>query len=179
MIAFSNVMDALTINWLFLINLTYLVFVMYKFGRLMEEKQQRLAHSCLPFLIIVMSVVFIGLYLGVQAVCAMESTKRDRSYPLFKPAPKLIVGPLEEDDPAMEQLDKIWAKHNRGWFGMIKAMFSHCRFDGFYAFLNYVYNPVMNWTVKPFCRFTGLSYIYNATLGKLVSGLCSLAVGSY
>lgn len=39
MIGITNILDAITFNWLYLLNLTYIVFILYVFQRLMEEKQ--------------------------------------------------------------------------------------------------------------------------------------------
>lgn len=87
MIGITNILDAITFNWLYLLNLTYIVFILYVFQRLMEEKQQKLANSFLPSIVIVFSIFFIFLYLCVLAVCAHEVPKPARKYPLFKPKP--------------------------------------------------------------------------------------------
>lgn len=39
MVGITNILDAITFNWLYLLNLTYIVFILYVFQRLMEEKQ--------------------------------------------------------------------------------------------------------------------------------------------
>jgi hypothetical protein len=102
MVAIANLLDAVTFNWLYCLNLTYVIFILYVFQRLMEEKQQKLANSYLAGIVIVFSAFFIVLYLSVIAVCAHELPKPVRNYPLFKAKPKLIIGPLTQDDPFTE-----------------------------------------------------------------------------
>lgn len=94
MIAVTNLLDAVTFNWLYSLNLSYVVFILYVFQRLMEEKQQKLANSYLAGIVIVFSALFIILYLSVLAVCTHELSKPVRNYPLFKTKPSLIIGPL-------------------------------------------------------------------------------------
>jgi hypothetical protein len=74
----------------------------------------------------------------------------------------------------MKQLDKVWSRHNRGIFTLFSTILSWFRFDGLYAFLNWVFFPVMRKLVWPFCRFTGLTAIYNVTLGPVLSGIYGL-----
>ena len=130
----------------------------------MEEKQQKLANSYLAGIVIVFSVFFIVLYLSVLAVCAHELPKPVRNYPLFKPKPKLIIGPLAEDDPLMAQLNVLWEKHHRSYFFFLQYLWGLCRFDGVWAFKNWVLLPTIDWVFKPFCRFTGLTAIYDFLL---------------
>lgn len=127
----------------------------------MEEKQQKLANSFLAGIVIFFSIFFIILYLSVLAVCAHELPKPVRNYPLFKPKPTLIIGPLAEDDPMMEQLNSVWERHNRTYFFFFNYLWSLCRFDGVWAFKNWVLLPTIDWIFKPFCRFTGLTALYD------------------
>jgi hypothetical protein len=161
MVGITNLLDALTFNWLYSLNLTYVIFILYVFQRLMEEKQQKLANSYLAGIVIFFSLFFIVLYLSVLAVCAHEVPKPVRNYPLFKPKPKLIIGPLMEDDPMMEQLNAVWEKQGRSYFYCLHYLWSLCRFDGVWAFKNWVLLPTIEWVFKPFCRFTGLTAVYN------------------
>jgi hypothetical protein len=156
MVGVTNLLDALTFNWLYALNLTCVVFMLYVFQRLMEEKQTKLANSYLPGIVIFFSIFFIVLYLSVLAVCAHEVPKPVRNYPLFKPKPKLIIGPLELNDPMKDQLDQLWERHSRSYFYFFSYLWGLCRFDGVWAFKNWVLQPTIDWVFAPFCRITGL-----------------------
>ena len=171
MIAIANLLDAITFNWLYLLNLTYIIFILYVFQRLMEEKQQKLANSYLAGIVIFFSIFFIVLYLGVLAVCAHEVPKPIRNYPLFKPKPKLIIGPLALDDPMMEQLNAVWEKQGRSYFYFLHYLWSLCRFDGVWAFKNWVLMPTIEWIFKPFCRFTGLTAAFEWVVLPITNGV--------
>ena len=168
MVGITNLLDAITFNWLYTLNLTYIIFILYVFQRLMEEKQQKLANSFLAGIVIVFSIFFIVLYLSVLAVCAHELPKPVRNYPLFKPKPTLIIGPLAEDDPMIEQLNAVWERHNRTYFFFFHYLWSLCRFDGVWAFKNWVFLPTIDWVFRPFCRFTGLTALYDFLIRPFV-----------
>jgi hypothetical protein len=61
MVGIANLLDAVAFNWIYCINLSYTVFVLYVFQRLMEEKQQKLANSYLAGIVILFSAFFIVL----------------------------------------------------------------------------------------------------------------------
>jgi hypothetical protein len=102
-----------------------------------------------------MTVAFFKVYVWAQMETSQTRTITVRDFPLFKL--KEIPLPVEgSDDQVIDE-----ETENLAWYNKVK-------FDGFYAYYNWVLTPIWNWIIMPVYNFIIflVTYVYNLYEGS-------------
>lgn len=134
MIAFTSIVDSIAYGKEHLLNLVYLPFCLYLFNRLMDEKAEKLAKSWLPLIVVVMTIVSLAIYFLTQLKTKHLLPNAERSFPLFQASLGPLFGP-DEETPV------------KAWF------WTRLRFDGFWAFKQWIIDPLISWLLIPIFNF--------------------------